>query len=154
MGIQMNLRSLLFLLAVIPFGAFAQQQEEIQLDSCNRFNENGLSVFADVYVRVSQSARWSNKMSMEDFFQTYFSKYVQKKAGGKLTLSLLITKKGQVCFYKVQPNSNVRPDYGELKALLDQTNWKPALMGNEPVTSLKVLFIQFEGKKVSVSELD
>ncbi len=150
----MKLHFLLSCFLLLPVLALCQQQEEIQLDSCVRFNENNIPVFSDVHIRVSQPARWASKMGMEDFFKTYFSKYLQKKAGGKITLSLLITKRGEVCFYKAQPNSNVRPDYKELKALLDQTKWQPALQGGEPVTSLKVLFLQFDGKQVSVTELE
>lgn len=144
----------LLVFTLVPFIVFGQQEEMIQLDSCAQYNNGTQSVFSDVHVRVSQPARWNNKMNIDDFFQTYFSKYVQKKAGGKITLSLLITQKGQACFYKAQPNSNVRPDYKELKALLDQTRWFPAQQGSEPVTSLKVLFIHFEGKKVTVTELE
>jgi hypothetical protein len=150
----MQPRMLFLLILILPAVTFSQQQEILLLDSCNRYSTTSNSAFADVHVRVSQPARWNNKMSIGDFFQTYFSKYVQKKAGGKITLSLLITSKGEVCFYKAQPNSNVRPDYKELKALLDQTRWHPALQGDEPVTSLIVLFLHFEGKKVTVTQLE
>ena len=88
---------------------------------------------------------------MDDFFNSYFKQYVQKRAGGRITISLLISEDGRCCFYKAQPNSNVRPDFKELKRLLDQTAWAPALLDGKAVKSAKVLFLNFDGKKLSVS---
>lgn len=129
-----------------------QQQETILLDSCNQFAQKGKDAFDEMYVRVQQSAQWNNrKTSMDDFFDSFFKQYVQKRAGGRITISLLINEKGKCCFYKAQPNSNVRPDFKELKRLLDQTVWSPATQGGKPVKSAKILFLNFDGKKVSVS---
>lgn len=129
-----------------------QQQETIFLDSCNRFAQKGKDAFDEMVVRVQQSAQWNNrKTSMDDFFDTFFKQYVQKRAGGRITISLLISEDGRCCFYKAQPNSNVRPDFKELKRLLDQTTWSPAMQGGKAVKSAKILFLNFDGKKVSVS---
>jgi hypothetical protein len=145
-----------FILIFISFTASAQQQVEIiQLDSCHQFANKGETAFESMAVRVSQPAQWNNsKTSMDDFFDTFFKQYVQKRAGGRITLSLLISKDGQCCFYRAQPNSNVRPDFNELKRLLDQTKWTPAQSGGQPVLSAKVLFINFDGKNVKVSSPD
>jgi hypothetical protein len=48
----------------------------------------------------------------------------------------------------------VRPDFKELKRLLDQTLWKPALQNGQAVKAAKVLFIDFDGKSVKVSSID
>ncbi|HMP87864.1 MAG TPA: hypothetical protein PKE63_11335, partial [Lacibacter sp.] len=88
------------------------------------------------------------------FFDQFFSTYTQKKAGGRIPLSLLVDTQGQACLYRVQPNSNVRPDYRELKRLLDATSWQPALLNGQPVKSTKVLYILFDGKRVNVQELE
>ncbi|MBX9782273.1 MAG: hypothetical protein K2X48_03165 [Chitinophagaceae bacterium] len=145
-----------FILLFFAFSAFAQQQvESIQLDSCNQYAAPGETAFESMAVRVEQSAQWNNsKTSMDDFFDTFFKQYVQKRAGGRITLSLLISKDGKCCFYQAQPNSNVRPDFKELKRLLDQTTWTPATQNGQAVKSAKVLFINFDGKRVSVSSLD
>lgn len=144
------------ILFFISLSAFSQQQQEIiELDSCHQFNKPGEAAFESVYVRVQQEAKWNNsKTSLQDFFDRYFKKYVQKKAGGRITLSLLITEQGKACLYRAQPNSNVRPDYKELKALLDEYNWLPAIQGGKAVKSTKVLFLYFEGKNVSVKEMN
>lgn len=145
-----------FILLLFAFTASAQQQVEIiQLDSCNRFVNPGENAFENMAVRVSQPAQWNNsKTSLDEFFDNFFKQYVQKKAGGRITLSLLISKDGQCCFYRAQPNSNVRPDFNELKRLLDQTKWIPAQQGGQPVLSARVLFINFDGKNVKVSSPD
>lgn len=146
------LSSILFLFA---FTASSQQVEIIQLDSCNKFANTGETAFESMAVRVSQPAQWNNsKTSMNEFFDTFFKPYVQKRAGGRITLSLLISKDGQCCFYRAQPNSNVRPDFNELKRLLDQTKWTPAQQGGQSVLSAKVLFLDFDGKNVKVSSPD
>ena len=133
----------------------AQQVEIIQLDSCKQFGTQYSDAFDDMVVRVEQPAQWNNsKTSMDDFFDTFFKQYVQKRAGGRITLSLLINKDGRCCFYRAQPNSNVRPDFKELKRLLDQTLWKPALQNGQAVKAAKVLFIDFDGKSVKVSSID
>jgi hypothetical protein len=145
-----------FILFFLSIAASAQQQVEIiQLDSCNQFANPGETAFESMAVRVSQHAQWNNsKTSLDDFFDTFFKQYVQKKAGGRITLSLLISKDGQCCFYRAQPNSNVRPDFNELKRLLDQTKWIPAQQGGQPVLSARVLFINFDGKNVKVTSPD
>lgn len=145
-----------FILLFFAFSASAQQQVEIiQLDSCKQFGTAYSDAFDDMVVRVEQPAQWNNsKTSLDDFFDTFFKQYVQKRAGGRITLSLLINKDGRCCFYRTQPNSNVRPDFKELKRLLDQTLWKPAMQGGQAVKAAKVLFIDFDGKKVKVTELD
>lgn len=143
------------LILLASFSAFSQQQEIIKLDSCNRFATKDKAAFEDIYVRVQQSAQWNMaKTSMTEFFKKYFKQYVQKTAGGRITLSLLINEEGKCCFYQAQPNSNVRPNFNELKALLDQTSWLPATQEGKPVKFTKVLFINFKGKEVSVSSLD
>lgn len=143
------------ILLMIGPSAFSQQQQEIiDLDSCHQFNKPGESAFESVYVRVQQEAKWNNsKTSLQNFFDLYFKKYVQKKAGGRITLSLLINEQGKPCLYRVQPNSNVRPDFKELKALLDGSNWLPAIHEGKAVKSTKVLFLYFEGRNVSVKEM-
>jgi hypothetical protein len=92
--------------------------------------------------------------SMEEFFKKFFKQYVQKKAGGRITLSLLINEEGKCCFYRAQPNSNVRPDFKELKRLLDQTAWKPAIQDGLPVKSARVIFLEFDGKNTKTRFLD
>ncbi len=146
------LSAILFFLSIT---SFAQQVEEIKLDSCKQFGTQYSDAFDDMMVRVDQSAQWNNgKISINDFFENFFKEYVQKRAGGRITLSLLINKDGRCCFYKAQPNSNVRPDFKELKRLLDQTLWHPALQNGQAVKSAKVLFIDFDGKDVKVRSID
>jgi hypothetical protein len=143
------------ILLICSYAASAQQVEIIQLDSCRQFNTAHFNAIDEMHVRVEQPAVWNNsKTSMDKFFDTFFKQYVQKTAGGRITLSLLINKDGRCCFYRAQPNSNVRPDYKELKRLLDQTSWKPAMQNGQVVISAKVLFIDFSGKKVKVKELE
>lgn len=140
------------LLLCVTITKAQQQQETILLDSCNQFAQKGKDAFDEMIVRVQQSAQWNNrKTSMDDFFDNFFKQYVQKRAGGRITISLLISEDGRCCFYKAQPNSNVRPDFKELKRLLDQTTWSPAMQGGKAVKSAKILFLNFDGKKVSVS---
>ncbi len=140
------------LLLCVTITKAQQQQETILLDSCNQFAQKGKDAFDEMIVRLQQSAQWNNrKTSMDDFFDTFFQQYVQKRAGGRITISLLISEDGRCCFYKAQPNSNVRPDFKELKLLLDQTTWTPALQDGKAVKSAKILFLNFDGKKVSVS---
>lgn len=150
---KLILSSILFFLA---FTATAQQQVEIiKLDSCKQFSTQYSDAFDDMFVRVEYPAKWNNsKTSMNEFFDTFFKQYVQKRAGGRITLSLLINKDGRCCFYQAQPNSNVRPDFNELKRLLDQSMWKPAVQNGNNVKSAKVLFIDFDGKNVKVTELE
>jgi len=149
---KLILSSILLFFSII---SSAQQVEIIQLDSCKQFGTQYSDAFDDMVVRVEQPAEWNNsKTSMDDFFDTFFKQYVQKRAGGRITLSLLINKDGRCCFYRAQPNSNVRPDFKELKRLLDQTLWKPALQNGQAVKAAKVLFIDFDGKSVKVSSID
>jgi hypothetical protein len=144
-----------FILFLFALTSSAQQIEIIKLDSCRQFAAPGQNVFEEMAVRVSEPAQWNNsKTSMNEFFDTFFKQYVQKRAGGRITLSLLISKEGKCCFYQAQPNSNVRPDFNELKRLLDQTIWTPAKLGNQAVTSARVLFVNFDGKNVKVTSLD
>lgn len=145
-----------FILFFLTLSASAQQQvESIQLDSCKQFSSQYSDAFDEMFIRVEQSAKWNNsKASMKEFFDDFFKPYLQKRAGGRITLSLLINKEGRCCFYKVQPNSNVRPDFNELKRLLDQTLWTPALQNGMKVKSAKVLFLDFDGKNVKVSSID
>ncbi len=132
-----------------------QQQETIFLDSCNQFAQKGKDGFDEMYVRVQKSAQWNNsKTSMDDFFDNFFQEYVQKRAGGRITISLLINEEGKCCFYKAQPNSNVRPDFKELKRLLDQTAWSAAVQDGKVVKSTKVLFLNFDGKKIDVVDME
>lgn len=142
-----------FLLLFSGLISKAQQQQEIfRLDSCKQF---GTTPFDDVYVRVQQTATWKNKKtSLDDYVDRFFKDYVQKRAGGKITLSLLINKEGKVCTYEARPNSNVRPDFNELKLWMNQNDWNPALQNGQPVTSIKILQISFNGKKISVTELE
>jgi len=149
------MKHLLILLFLIgSSNAFAQQQEEIWLDSCYQLARQGETAFESVYVRVQQEAEWNNKKeTLSRFIDRYFEKYVQKRAGGKITFSILIHENGSACLYKVQPNTNVHPDYREFKDLVGQTTWKPALQNNQPVRSIKVLFVYFEGKSVTVKEM-
>jgi hypothetical protein len=148
--------SLIIIFLAFGFNAVAQQQQEIiQLDSCNQFASNGQSAFKDIYVRVQQTAQWNMPgTSMEEFFKKFLRQYVQKKAGGRITLSLLINEEGKCCFYRAQPNSNVRPDFKELKRLLDQTAWKPAIQDGRPVKSARVIFLEFDGKNTKTRLLD
>lgn len=149
---KLILSSILLFFSII---SSAQQVEIIQLDSCKQFGTQYSDAFDDMVVRVEQPAQWNNsKTSMDDFFDTFFKQYVQKRAGGRITLSLLINKDGRCCFYRAQPNSNVRPDFKELKRLLDQTLWKPALQNGQAVKAAKILFIDFDGKSVKVSSID
>jgi hypothetical protein len=145
----------IILLLLIYSAATAQQQEIIKLDSCNRFAQQGKAAFDDIYVRPQQQAEWNMpKTSMEEFFKKYFKQFVQKNAGGRITISLLINEEGKCCFYQAQPNSNVRPNFSELKALLDQTAWLPAKQEGKPVKSTKVLFVSFKGKEITVTSFD
>jgi hypothetical protein len=142
-----------FILFVVAISASAQQQQEVyKLDSCLQF---GLNPFDDIYVRVQQTAKWKTKKpSLESHIEKFFDQYLQKKAGGKITLSLLIDKDGKACTYEARPNSNVRPDFQLLKTWMNQYDWEPAIQSGQPVRSIKILQVSFEGKKVSVVELD
>ena len=141
-----------FILLLSTYAAAAQQQQEIiRLDSCLQF---GAQPFDDLYIRVQQTAQWKSKPSLESHIETFFKNYVQKKAGGKITISILINSDGKPCTYEVRPNSNVRPNFAQLKAWMDQYDWTPALQNNQPVRSVKILQISFEGKKISVTELE
>ena len=142
-----------FILFFMAITATAQQQQEVyKLNSCLQF---GANPFDDVYVRVQQTAKWkSKKPSLESHIEKFFDQYTQKKAGGKITISLLIDKDGKVCMYEARPNSNVRPDYNQLKAWMERYPWDPAIQNGQPVRSIKILQVGFEGKKVSVVELD
>jgi hypothetical protein len=129
-----------------------QQQEVIRLDSCKQF---GTTPFEEVYVRVQQTATWKNKkINLDDHLDHFFKDYVQKRAGGKITLSLLINKEGKVCTYEARPNTNVRPNFNDLKLWMNQNDWNPALQNGQPVTSIKILQISFNGKKINVTELE
>lgn len=150
----MNMKILIsFLLLFSGLLAKAQQQQEVfRLDSCKQF---GTTPFDDVYVRVQQSATWKNKKtSLDDHLDQFFKNYVQKRAGGKITLSLLINKEGKVCTYEARPNTNVRPNFNDLKIWMNQNDWNPALQNGQPVTSIKILQINFDGKKINVTELE
>ena len=145
-----NLLIILFLVAFTQ--AMAQQQEVYRLDSCRQF---GNTAFDDAYIRVQQTARWKNsKTSLDDHIDKFFKQYVQKTAGGKITISILINKEGKPCMYEARPNSNVRPDFKLLKAWMEQYDWLPALQNSEAVMSIKILQIGFSGKKISVTELE
>jgi hypothetical protein len=140
------------ILLFISYTATSQQQEIIRLDSCLQF---GANPFDDLYIRVQQHAQWkSKKPSLASHIEAFFDAYVQKKAGGKITLSILVNKDGKPCTYEARPNSNVRPNYSQLKAWMDQYEWVPAMQGGEPVRSVKILQISFEGKKLTVTELE
>ncbi|MEJ8844147.1 hypothetical protein WG954_17270 [Lacibacter sp. H375] len=142
-----------FILFFVAFSANAQQQQEVyKLDSCLQF---GTNPFDDIYVRVQQTAKWkAKKPSLESHIEKFFEQYTQKKAGGKITISILIDKTGKPCTYEARPNSNVRPDFQQLKAWMNQYDWEPAIQNGQPVRSIKILQVNFEGKKVSVAELD
>jgi len=141
------------ILLLTCFSLKAQQQQEIiRLDSCKQFGSNP---FDDVYIRVQQTAQWKNKKtSLDDHLDHFFKDYVQKRAGGKITLSLLINTDGKACLYEARPNSNVRPDFNALKTWMNQFDWNPALQGGQPVRSIKILQVSFDGKRISVSELE
>ena len=142
-----------FILLFTCFSTKAQQQQEIfRLDSCKQF---GANPFKDVYIRVQQTAQWKNKkVSLDDHLDHFFKEYVQKRAGGKITLSLLINTDGKVCLYEARPNSNVRPNFSDLKVWMNQHDWSPAMQNGQPVRSIKILQVNFDGKKVSVAELE
>ncbi|TWI85415.1 hypothetical protein IQ13_0576 [Lacibacter cauensis] len=133
--------------------AAAQQQQEVyKLDSCVQF---GANAFDDVVVRVQQPAKWKTKKpSLDSHIEKFFDVYTQKRAGGKITISLLINSDGKPCTYEVRPNSNVRPDMAKLKAWMDLYEWQPAINNGQPVRSYKILQISFEGKKITITELD
>jgi hypothetical protein len=121
------------------------------LDSCLRF---GTLPFEDVVIRTQQPARWKTKKpSLDGHMEAFFSPYLQKKAGGKITLSLLVNKDGKVCLYEVRPNSNVRPDFKLLKSWIEQYDWEPAQQNEVPVSSIKILQVTFAGNKISVVDL-
>jgi len=42
----------------------------------------------------------------------------------------------------------------KLKAWMDKYEWQPALNNDQPVRSIKILQISFEGKKITITELD
>lgn len=142
-----------FILLLASVSLKAQQQQEIfRLDSCLQF---GTNLFDDVYIRVQQTAQWKNKkLSLEEHLEKFFKDYVQKKAGGKITISLLINSDGKVCTYEARPNSNVRPNFTDLKVWMNQQDWSPAIQNGQPVRSIKILQVNFEGKKISVTELE
>ncbi len=148
------MKSLLsFILVFIVLQAAGQQQQEVyKLDSCVQF---GANAFDDVYVRVQQPAKWKTKKpGLESHIEKFFDEYTQKRAGGKITISLLINSDGKPCTYEVRPNSNVRPDMAKLKAWMDMYEWQPALNNGQPVRSFKILQVSFEGKKITITELD
>lgn len=141
------------ILFFVALTATSQQQQEVyKLDSCLQF---GANPFDQAFVRVEQPAKWKNKKpGLESHIEKFFEEYTQKKAGGKITISLLIDKDGRACTYEVRPNSNVRPDFTHLKVWMDQYPWQPAVQNGHSVRSIKILQVNFEGKKVSVVELD
>lgn len=139
------------ILLFICYTSNAQQQEIIRLDSCLQFGEKP---FDDLYIRVQQTAQWKSKPSLESHIEAFFKSYVQKKAGGKITISILVNNDGKPCTYEARPNSNVRPDFAQLKAWMDRYDWTPARQNDQPVRSVKILQISFEGKKISVTELE
>ncbi len=148
------MKSLLsFILLFSVLSAEAQQQQEVyKLDSCLQF---GTNPFEEVYVRVQQPAKWKTKKpSLESHIEKFFDEYTQKRAGGKITISLLVNSDGKPCTYEVRPNSNVRPDMAKLKAWIDQYDWQPAINNGQPVRSFKILQVSFEGKKITITELD
>ncbi len=148
------MKSLLsFILLFSVLSAEAQQQQEVyKLDSCLQF---GANPFEEVYVRVQQPAKWKTKKpSLESHIEKFFDEYTQKRAGGKITISLLVNSDGKPCTYEVRPNSNVRPDMAKLKAWMDQYDWQPASNNGQPVRSFKILQVSFEGKKIAITELD
>lgn len=148
------MKSLLsFILLFSVLSATAQQQQEVyKLDSCLQF---GTNPFEEVYVRVQQPAKWKTKKpSLEAHIEKFFDEYTQKRAGGKITISLLVNSDGKPCTYEVRPNSNVRPDMAKLKAWMDQYDWQPASNNGQPVRSFKILQVSFEGKKITIAELD
>ncbi len=142
-----------FILLLASVSLKAQQQQEIyRFDSCNQFGANS---FDDVHIRVQQTAQWKNKkVSLNEHLSKFFKNYVQKKAGGKITISLLINADGKVCTYEARPNSNVRPNFTDLKVCMNQQDWNPAMQNGQPVRSVKILQVNFEGKKISVTELE
>jgi hypothetical protein len=104
---------------------------------------------------VQQTAQWKNKKtSLDNHLDQFFKKYVQKRAGGKITLSLLIHTDGRACMYEARPNSNVRPNFNDLKVWMNQYAWNPALQNGQPVRSIKILQVNFTGKKINVIELE
>ncbi|RXK61526.1 hypothetical protein ESA94_00455 [Lacibacter luteus] len=142
-----------FILLFVGLSVTAQQQQEVyKLDSCVQF---GANPFDDVVVRVQQTAKWKTKKpSLESHLEKFFDDYTQKRAGGKITISLLVNSDGKPCTYEVRPNSNVRPDMAKLKAWMDMYEWEPAINNGKPVRSFKTLQISFEGKKITITELD
>ena len=106
-------------------------------------------------VRVQQPAEFEGgNERLTAFFARFFKAYLQKAAGGKIRLSLLIDTVGRCCLYRVDPNTNVHPSYQELKRQLEQTRWLPARQQAGPVTAAKLLMVEFHGKKLTVTALD
>lgn len=133
----------------------AQQQEYLILDSCLLHANSNEQIAGQMVLRAQRTASWKQPgISLERFFEQFFKPYLQKTAGGNLKLSLLIDPTGHCCFYKVVPNSNVRPDYTLLKQQLDRSIWNPASYQENAIHMVKTLQIRFEGKKLHVTELD
>jgi hypothetical protein len=133
----------------------AQQQEYLLLDSCFIYAKANEQIAGQMVLRAQRTATWKQTdISIERFFEQFFKPYLQKNAGGNLKLSLLIDPNGHCCFFKVVPNSNVRPDYTSLKQQLDRSIWNPASYQESEIHMVKTLQIRFEGKKIHVSELD
>lgn len=129
------------------------QQQEVRFDSCTKLGAPVAVLMEDVIMRPQIAARWNAPQSADETFRKWLQPYLQKSAGGQITLSLLVAADGHCCLYRIQPNSNVRPDYYLLKKQVEEIRWVPAYQNNAPVVSTKVLQLSFSGKNLRVHEL-
>lgn len=147
------LTSFFFILALLLEPVSVQSQNDIRFDSCAGFSASVPELMENAIIRTQIPARWNASQSINQVFDGWLRPYIQKSAGGQINLSLLIFPDGSCCLYRIQPNSNVRPNFLQLRKQVAQLQWLPAYQNNTPVLTTKVLQLVFSGKTLRVIEL-
>lgn len=143
-----------FILWVLQLqAAKAQLQADIRFDSCIGYTVAVPELIESAIMRPQMAGKWIDPQPIDREFRNWLLPYLQKTAGGQIKLSLLIFPDGRSCMYRVQPNTNVRPDYRLLKKQVEQIRWSPGYQNNLAVVTTKVLQINFSGKSIDVVEL-
>lgn len=142
-----------FVLALLLEPVSGQSQNDIRFDSCLGFSASVPELMENAIIRTQIPAKWNASQSINEVFRDWLQPYLQKSAGGQINLSLFIFPDGRCCLYRVQPNSNVRPNFLLLRKQIAQLQWLPAYQNSNPVLSTKVLQLVFSGKTLRVLEL-